>query len=185
MNIPASGDYDRLFEHAVAVVLAHEGGLVDDPADPGGVTNFGISFRFVDALDEDIDSDGDVDAADVRDMTRDQAKALYRREFWDRYGYGKFHLTVATKVFDLAVNMGPRQAHKCLQRACRAAKATETPLDDDGVLGPKTRQAIMQAGDMRLLIALRSEAAGFYRALAIRDPVRERFLAGWLNRAYD
>ncbi len=117
--------------------------------------------------------------------TSDQAKALYRRAFWDRHGYAAFHLTVATKVFDLSVNMAPRQAHRCLQRACRAAKACEVPLVDDGLLGAKTRAAVAAAGEVRILIALRSEAAGFYRLLAAKNPTRERFLAGWLNRAYD
>ncbi len=137
------------------------------------------------ALGGDVDRDGDVDPDDVRGLTRDDAKALYRRAFWDRHGYGAFHLTVATKVFDLSVNMAPRQAHRCLQRACRAAKACEVPLVDDGVLGPKTRAAVAAAGEVRILIALRSEAAGFYRVLAAKNPVRERFLSGWLNRAYD
>ena len=88
---------------------------------------------------------------------------------------------MAIKVFDLAVNVGHRQAVKLLQRALRACGAT---VADDGVLGPLTRQAVQVAQPDLLVAALRSEAAGFYRALAQKKPENEKFLKGWLNRCY-
>lgn len=165
------------FERAIAVTLKHEGGFVDHPSDPGGATKYGISLRFLQDVGVDIDRDGDVDADDIRELTIEQAKVLYYRKFWSRYDYGSLggH-KVAAKVFDLSVNMGPRQAHKLLQRALRACGAR---LDDDGILGPITRGAVRDADQDCLLVALRSEAAGFYRYL--RKPEFER---GWLRRAY-
>ena len=159
------------FDRAVAVVLQHEGGLVDDPDDPGGITNHGISLRFLRRVRPGARPE------DIRNLTRDEAIELYRRHFWHRYGYASLRdQAVATKVFDLSVNMGPRGAHVCLQRALRA---TGERVSEDGVLGPKTRAAVHRAAPGELLSALRSEAAGTYR-----NRRRPKYITGWLNRAY-
>lgn len=174
------------FLAALETVLRHEGGFVDAPTDPGGATNFGISLRWLRGLGDsngdgwlegDLDHDGDVDADDIRKLTRDEAVALYRTQWWERYGYAQIaDKAIATKVFDLAVNMGAGQAHKLLQRALRA---TGKIVQEDGVLGPETRAAVDAYAYRGLLPALRSEAAGFYRGLN-----KPEFLYGWLNRAY-
>jgi len=176
---------DLAFDAALAVVLEHEGGLVDNPRDPGGVTKWGVSLRTLRALgdaDFDLDGDGDLDADDVRGLTRADAGAFYRKHFWDRHRYGDLgDLYVAGKTFDLAVNMGPGAAHLCLQRALRAVWF---PVVEDGVLGPKTRVAADAANGRLLLPALKSEAAGYYRLLVALKPERREWLHGWLNRAY-
>ncbi len=174
------------FDRAVAVVLAHEGArFSNDPADPGGATRWGISLRLAarehGRLDFDLDDDGDVDAADIAALPRAQAVEAYRALFWNPYRYGELHdHGLAAKLFDLAVNMGPAAAHRCLQRALRAHGIV---LVEDGVFGPVTRAAAAECP--HLVLSLRSEAAGFYRALVAGRPALGRFLAGWLNRAYD
>lgn len=86
---------DTKFDKAIKVVLAHEGGYVNDPNDLGGETNFGISKRSYPTVD-------------IKNLTREQAVEIYRGDWWERYRYGDIEdLDVATKVFDLAVNMGP------------------------------------------------------------------------------
>lgn len=176
---------DIRFEAALALVLAHEGGFVDDQADPGGATKYGVSLRTLRALGDlafDLDGDGDLDADDVKHLTVETAGAFYHQHFWDRYGYAELRdLHVAAKAFDLAVNMGPGAAHRCLQRALRACGV---PVAEDGILGPITRQAANDAEFKGLFPALKSEAAGFYRALVAAQPAREKWLKGWLNRAY-
>ncbi|MDD3446232.1 MAG: glycosyl hydrolase 108 family protein [Zavarzinia sp.] len=176
---------------AVDFLLAHEGGLVDDKDDPGGVTNFGVSLRFARRagdldgdghLDLDFDGDGDVDADDVRAMTREDAAEVYWLHWWQRLGYGSLPLRLGVKALDLSVNMGAVQAHKILQRACWAHGHRE--VIDDGQLGPKSRSVIAGLGNTDLLPAIRSEAAGFYRGLAISRPRSAKYLGGWLNRAY-
>lgn len=171
----------QLFDRAIATVFAHEGGFADHPSDPGGATNFGISLRFLKGLGLDLDGDGKIDVNDIRTLGREDAAALYRREFWDRHGYDRLPDDIAIKVMDLAVNMGARQAHKLLQRACRAAGEM---IDDDGALGPVTLATARMFAPEVLLPALRSEAAGFYRALVAGRPDLNPFLNGWLRRAY-
>src|SRR5690606_11925483 len=159
------------FEQAIEVVLEHEGGYVNDPADPGGETKYGISKRAYPHLD-------------IAGLTREQAIEIYRRDWWDRYGYDRIcSPDVAAKAFDLAVNMAPAVAHRCLQRALHACGQRHVTID--GVLGPQT---IGAANAVRpraaLLAALRAEAAAYYRALVERRPELAKFERGWLNLAY-
>lgn len=174
------------FNQAIATVLEHEGGFVDDPVDPGGTTNFGISLRWLrqtgDLVLGDIDDDGDIDADDIRALTREEAVRLYRYHFWDANEYARIAPNqVATKVFDMAVNMGPRQAHKLLQRA---AQANLKHCPDDGILGPMTFRVVNNLSTETLLPAIRSEQAGFYRILMAKKPKLEKYRNGWLRRAY-
>lgn len=189
------------FESAVKIVMDHEGGFVDDPVDPGGATNFGISLRFLRGLDDylewDLDFDGDVDADDIRLLRREDAKAIYKRQFWDRYNVGQIRpQMVADKLFDLSVNMGSPQASKIAQRAILALGGA---LSVDGVVGPITRAKIweswpkVRAWDYRsrveantpgLVAAMRAEAAAFYRSLILLKPKFRKYEDGWMRRAW-
>jgi len=153
----------------VSRLLRDEGGYVLNPADPGGATRFGISQR-------------DYPHLDIRVLTRDEAIAIYFRDWWMRFGYGDLAEPIGAKLFNLAVNMGPEHAGRCLQRALRACGR---PVAEDGVVGAATRAAAAQADQSALIAAFRSEAAGHYRALAAANTANEEFLPGWLNRAYE
>jgi len=171
---PAAGStYPALFVQAVTRVLANEGGYASLPNDPGGETNFGISQR-------------DYPRLDIRNLTREGAMAIYFRDFWKAGRYAELPNAIAVKLFDLSVNMGPAHAVQCLQRALRACGTT---VVEDGALGNATVAAANRANGAALLAALRSEAAGYYRATAEMSAGRGQggessFLAGWLNRAY-
>jgi lysozyme family protein len=159
----------ELFEKAIAVVLAHEGGvLTDHPNDRGGLTKFGISHRW----HPDID---------VAALTRREAIEIYWHSYWVGRNYELLPDPVATKVFDLAVNLGHQPAVVCLQHALRACGL---PVTIDGALGPQTSRAAFRASPAALMAALRSEAAGAYRVRVARDSRQAAFLNGWLNRAY-
>jgi len=178
---------DFSFDRAVEFVLSHEGGFSDDPSDPGGPTNWGISLRFLrflNRIDEtgyapgDLDKDGDIDLGDIIVMKREDAVRIYREQWWERYKYYNIKsIQVASKVMDLSVNMGPYQAHLCVQRALRACGSR---VVDDGIFGPRTTAAVNGVDPRPFMAALRSEAAGFYRGLN-----KELYLRGWLNRAYE
>ncbi|HZO81157.1 MAG TPA: glycosyl hydrolase 108 family protein [Candidatus Binataceae bacterium] len=170
----ASQSYPPAFQRAVARVLANEGAYVDNPADPGGETRFGISKR-------------DYPNLDIAALTREQAIAIYYRDWWQRCRYAELPGPIAVKLFDLAVNIGPEHAARCLQRALRACAR---PLVEDGAIGRATLGAARAANQLALLAALRSEAAGYYRTLAALERGRRadgdcKFLQGWLNRAYE
>lgn len=178
------------FSLAINTVFKHEGRYVDDENDAGGATNYGISLRFLLSTgdldkdgwrDGDINHDGDVNVEDIKFLSITDAEDLYRRYFWDKSGYDRIHdQVIATKLFDLAVNMGNHGANKIAQRAVRSAIGLK--LDDDGILGLRSVAGINMSDPKILLPAIKSEAAGYYRA--IRTKGANTFLKGWLNRAY-
>ncbi len=189
------------FNLAVEVILEHEGGFVDNKHDPGGATNFGVSLRYLKTLpglDGDFDGDGDIDADDIKAMIAEDAIEFYRKNWWEKFGYQNIASAhTATKVFDMSVNMGGKQAHKLVQRACRSISKD---LKDDGILGPVSFAAINSVSQNSFIPALRCTQAGFYRALVIRNAALRKhnviradgseyedlsvFLNGWLRRAY-
>jgi lysozyme family protein len=176
------------FDSAIPVILQHEGGYVNHPNDPGGATNFGVSMRFLADYGNlgDFDGDGDVDIEDIRNMTEDQAKSVYKQMWWDKYNYGRIiDQTIATKVLDLSVNMGAKRAHILLQTALNNAFGLK--LTVDGVLGPATFSVINSCTDdteQTLLTAYCDEAFGFYQRLIDKNPKFKAFEKGWKRRAY-
>ncbi len=168
--------HESRFNYAVSIILKHEGGLTNDKNDRGGITNFGISLRFLKNMGFDINHDEVIDDKDVTSLTRDEAIEIYRKNWWERYGYDKItDLKVATKVFDLAVNCGSLQAAKLLQRAVN--------VEDDGILGPITLKATNSMNGDVVINRMRIEARKFYEGLVERNPKLHVFLKGWLNRA--
>ncbi|MHC1728566.1 MAG: glycoside hydrolase family 108 protein [Syntrophobacteraceae bacterium] len=181
---------DERFEQCGRLVLRHEGGLVNHPQDPGGITNFGVSLRYlkklgvIDPLDGylygDMDHDGDIDAEDIKKMTQDEALRIYKAQWWDRYKYGQIcYLPTAAKVFDFAVNAGPVRAGICLQKVLN--KYWLAKLKQDGVIGPLTLVAINAILNPQYLLAVfKLEIIRFYASLD-----KMVFLDGWVNRALD
>lgn len=117
------------FQTSLAFVLKHERGLVDDPDDPGGITNFGISLRFLKSEVNRYATDQDI----IR-LTPEAAEELYRIHFWERCRCGDMPAPLALVVFDCAVNQGCGAAAKLLQRS--------VGVTVDGVIGPITIQAV-------------------------------------------
>jgi lysozyme family protein len=166
------------FDKALKVILVHEGGsaYTDDPADPGGATKYGISLRFLKDHGIDLDGDGDIDAEDVRGLDPEKAAQLYRQFFWNLvHGDDFADQAVATKLFDMAVNMGPGRAIILIQ------KAVLVPAD--GVFGPKTFAAINGFAQPLLFANLESFLGDFYRGIVADRPKSAKFLEGWLVRA--
>lgn len=173
------------FEKAVAYVLKHEGGLANHPKDPGGITNHGISLRFLRKLGSlalgDVDGDGDIDPDDIRKMTKEDAKKIYRSQWWDRYLYVELRQRTATKVFDHAVNLGPFVAHGILQEALNDVGQS---VEVDGRMGPFTRGALNRAPEGPLIEAYKALLEARYRALVrLRPEDFSDFLTGWVRRA--
>jgi len=109
------------FHVAINRLLGNEGGYVDDPHDPGGETNWGISKRSYPTVD-------------IKELTREQAIALYKRDFWDAARLDEQAFGVGFQMLDFAVNSGISTAIRALQRAVGCA--------DDGHIGPVTLAAV-------------------------------------------
>ncbi len=179
------------FDLAISTILQHEGLLLDDLADPGGITKYGISLRYLKRLVEqepqllmnfDVNSHGMIDAVDIRGMTRLQAIEIYKTQWWDRYHYyAILDQMLATKVFDLSVNMGSMAAHKLLQQSCNNLTGKKC-LAVDGILGAESLAIINQLNAMNLLAKFKAEAVQYYMQLAAKKAPLKKFLRGWLNR---
>ena len=153
------------FELSIDVILKNEGGYVNDPADPGGETNFGISKRQYPKLD-------------IAKLAVEQAKLLYRQDYWK---YDEIiSQPVATKVFDMAVNMGHGRAHRILQEALQNVGE---PVRIDGILGPQTIKAANGSEYEELLKEIRILVAVTYAQIAIARPTSRKFLYNWMRRA--
>jgi lysozyme family protein len=137
------------FEKYIERVLTHEGGYVNDPKDPGGETKFGISKRSYPNLN-------------IAALTRDEAKAIYKRDFWLRVHADELPGPVAYQALDFAVNSGIETAIRKLQAALGVA--------DDGLWGPVTRAAVHKANAPALIMAYAAERLDFLRKLR-----------GWVN----
>lgn len=129
-------DYDRAFEK----VIGHEGGYVNDPRDPGGETKYGISKRAYPNIN-------------IRALTLDQAKSIYKRDYWDRCHCDQLPVIVRFHVFDAAVNSGVKQASIWLQRAVGA--------DADGIVGVRTVAAARAANPERVISHITGQRLSF------------------------
>ena len=156
------------FEKAVAIVLKNEGGYVNDPKDPGGETNFGITKRTYPTVD-------------IKGLTKEKAAAIYKRDFWDPYPYDELVFgDLAIKVFDTSVNVGQKRAFRFLQQAANTLGAN---LTVDGAWGPKTTSAVNGLNQGTLLSVYREVQANYYKGLVVANPTLSKFLRGWLRRA--
>jgi len=158
------------FEKAFEKIIGLEGGYVNDSSDLGGETKFGISKRTYPHLD-------------IASITLEDAKAIYLRDWWMAYNYDRLQCEeVAIKTFDHSINMGAKNGHKLLQRACRACGQY---TKDDGLIGPHTIMAANSCNSKQLISAMKSEAAGLYRLFIYARKENQKFEKGWLRRAYE
>lgn len=160
------------FEKAVTIVLKHEGGYVNHPSDPGGATNRGIIFTLFKRYAIQLGVLPTLDA--LKSLTEEQAKTIYRQEFWDRmHGDSFASQAVAEIVFDGLVNH-PGRALKMLQK--------EIGVEADGVIGNNTLAILNGSAPEIVFNGYKDARIKYYTDLAARKPNMKVFLAGWLNR---
>ena len=151
---PPAGDR---FARAIERVLEHEGGFVDNPDDPGGKTRWGISQRAYPFLD-------------LSTITREQAIVLYRRDAWTPIRGDALPEAIAFQVLDAAVNHGVLRAVGWLQQSLGVRV--------DGVVGPVTRAAALDADPVALILAYNAARLDFY----VRLRTFHAFGRGWTRR---
>ena len=144
-----------------------EGGdtLVDNPADPGGLTKYGISSRY----HPDVD---------IANLTLEEAIRIYSRDYWTVLNCDAIRLVRARwKLFDMGVNLGTATA------AILTQKILGVPID--GIVGMVTVGALNLCGDYELAVKLGFAQARHYGERVVESPANLVFLRGWLNRASD
>ena len=150
--------FDEIIEH----VLEKEGGYVNDPTDLGGETKFGITKRFY----PDVD---------IKNLTKEEAKAIYKKDYWDKNRVEELPKELRHIFFDMCVNQGRGTAVKVLQRAANGKGAN---IGVDGGLGPATLKAIQNVEYERV----RAYRILHHASLVIKKPEQEKFWYGWLKR---
>lgn len=170
-------------------IVAREGGFVDDPDDPGGATNFGVTIHTLRRLGLDLTRDGGIDTADVRRLTRGQAVEIFLDHYFYRPGLGALPEVLQPSVFDMYVNAGSN-AVKILQRLLTQMGF---PCTDDGVIGPQTIRAAQSAFDAapaHLADAYGIARRNYFYALADARPASRKYArrrdggkGGWITRA--
>lgn len=156
------------FVPALSGVLVHEGGWSNHKADPGGATMKGVTQRVYDAYRRRRD----LQPQSVRLITEVELRDIYRKQYWDAVKGDKLPDGVDYAVFDGAVNSGPSQSVKWLQRALGTVKV-------DGVIGEATLAAVEAYQDHDRLIALMLDRRlAFLKALSTWPT----FKGGWSSR---
>jgi len=149
------------FDSAFDTLLKHEGGFSDHAADPGGKTRFGVT----EAVAREVGYRGD-----MRELPLDLAKRIYRDKYWNSVKAEELPPACRYAVFDGAVNSGPGQSIKWLQRSLGVL--------DDGIIGPKTIAAANAVNPDALRMRMLSQRLKFMASLA-NWPA---FSRGWANR---
>ena len=153
------------FAEALQALLKHEGGYVNHPADPGGMTNLGVTKR---VWEEWVGHS--VTETVMRDLKPEDVAPLYKRKYWDKVQGDFLPDGVDLAVFDAAVNSGPGRAAKWLQEMV-GAKA-------DGVIGPQTLTTVEQIDPKKLVADYNAHRLAFLKGL----PTFPTFGKGWSNR---
>lgn len=172
-----------------AAIVAREGGFADDPDDPGGATNHGVTIGTLRRLGLDLDGDGQVTARDLRALSREQAVTIFIEHYFRRPGIDRLPGPLQPSVFDMQVNAGT-QAVRLLQRLLGQMG---WPLAVDGLIGPKTAAAAQEAHGAapdHLVDAYGVARRNYYYALADRRPASRKYArrrdggkGGWITRA--
>jgi len=153
------------FDKCFALVIADEGGFVDHPKDPGGMTNLGVTRKNWGAY-----LNRDVTEIEMRGLTPDAVKLFYKAMYWDKIKGDQLPAGVDYATYDLAVNSGVGRATKMLQQTAGVLV--------DGALGPKSMAAIKERDPKQMVDALCDMRLAFLKRL----PTFDTFGKGWSRR---
>ena len=160
------------FEESLKAILKWEGGYVNHPKDPGGITNMGITKKVYENYVNKT-----VTAEDMRNLTKADAEPIYKEKYWDRLSADKLPEGLALCVFDFGVNAGVNRSSRYLQEMVGAGV--------DGMIGPMTIKATNEYyekhGKNYSISLFQEMRRGYYKQLHHFDT----FGNGWLNRVDD
>jgi lysozyme family protein len=153
------------FEHCLEMLLHHEGGFVNHPKDPGGMTNLGVTKKVYDAWVGRESTE-----AEMRALTPEDVAPIYKKNYWDKVRGDDLPSGVDWCAFDWAVNSGSGRPAKAIQR-CVGAK-------QDGAIGPKTLALVFDHDAERIIDYVYDTRQSFYEEL----PAFDTFGRGWTRR---
>ncbi len=148
---------DYIEKKALRWIIHAEGGYVNNPDDPGGETNYGISKKSYPDMD-------------IPNITYKEACDIYIRDYWDRINADKIPYPLSIYLFDMAVNAGCGRAVKILQKLIGTKQ--------DGIIGPKTTKAVNSYHYVNLAEEYMWKRIEYYTTLKNA----QHFLKGWMNR---
>ena len=154
-------NWDQCFQ----MVLKHEGGFVNNPRDPGGMTNLGVTKMVWEAY-----IDHDVSEFEMRSLTPEMVKPFYKKNYWDKIRGDDLPSGVDYAAYDFAVNSGTGRAAKYLQQIAGVIA--------DGVLGSKSMGAIRECDPEQMVDAFCDMRLNFLKRL----PTFDTFGKGWSRR---
>lgn len=160
------------FNRALPKFLAHEGGFVNHPNDPGGATNMGVTIA---NFRRYVKRGGTVD--DLKNITKEQVATVFKRHYWDKVRGDDLPSGVDYCVADFAINSGPSRAAKYLQWA--------VGVTQDGVIGPKTLAAVNKADARAIIKFVCDERLAFMKRIKNRKTGKrlwDTFGKGWQRR---
>mgnify|MGYP003126649028 FL=1 len=153
------------FDKCLEMLLEHEGGFVNHPRDPGGITNLGVT-----KLTYERWLGRSVTEQEMRDLTVEQVAPIYKNQYWDKCKCDDLPSGVDWSVFDWAVNSGPGRSAKALQGIVGATQ--------DGGIGPQTLKSVSQYEPKDMVNKMHDKRQGFYEGLKTFDT----FGKGWTRR---
>ena len=149
------------FDECLKMLLHHEGGYVNHPKDPGGVTHLGVTKRVYEKWGG---------TKDMKDLTVEDVAPIYKKNYWNRCKCDDLESGVDRGVFDWAVNSGTGRSAKAIQKICGASQ--------DGAIGPKTLALIKTQDTEYVIEEFGKIRQNFYESLKTFDT----FGKGWTRR---
>ncbi|HEY3623652.1 MAG TPA: glycosyl hydrolase 108 family protein, partial [Roseiarcus sp.] len=162
---PSDQQSSARFDACIPFIFKAEGGYSDNPADPGGPTNFGITLATL----KTYEGKPNLTADDVKKLSPEMAKEIYRTAYWNRMQCGALPAGLDLEVFDFGVNSGPAESVKTLQRI--------VGVTQDGSIGPITLAAVGQFNVGDLITRFAQARLAFYQSLNMPE-----FEQGWATR---
>ena len=153
------------FHDSLIMLLKHEGGFVNHPRDPGGMTNLGVTKKVYEEW-----MGREVSEQEMRDLQPKDVRDLYKKNYWDRCKCDDLPSGLDFAVFDWAVNSGTGRSSKGVQKACGA--------EPDGAIGPKTLALVKGQNTQYMIEKFGEIRQNFYESLSTFDT----FGKGWTRR---